>query len=101
MFAEDTRAAKTDVMGSDEWLYYIVSWMNVSTVNEITQMWLLNEFILLYHLQIWHVYTAYVSQFSELVTSDVGAHRNDEQKIVTGRQFHETIFSTTSTALLI
>jgi hypothetical protein len=47
------------------------------------------------------VYTACVSQFSELVTSDIGAHRDDEQEIVTGRQFHETIFSTTLTALLI
>jgi hypothetical protein len=45
-----------------------------------------NEFILLYHLQIWHVYTACVSQCSELVTSDIGAHRDDEQEIVTGSQ---------------
>jgi hypothetical protein len=36
------------------------------------------EIILLYHLQIWHVYTACVSQISELVTSDVDAHRDDE-----------------------
>jgi hypothetical protein len=51
-----------------------------------------NESILLHHLQIWHVYTACVSQFSELVTSDVGAHRDDEQEIVTGRQSFMKLF---------
>jgi hypothetical protein len=42
------------------------------------------------------------SQFSELVTSDIGAHRDDEQEIVTGRQsFMKLFFFTTLTALLI
>jgi hypothetical protein len=45
-----------------------------------------------YHLQIWHVYTACVSQHSELVTSAVGAHRDDEQEIVTGSQSFMNLF---------
>jgi hypothetical protein len=51
-----------------------------------------NEFIILYHLQIWHVYTACISQYSELMTSDVGAHCDDKQEIVTGSQSLKKLF---------
>jgi hypothetical protein len=53
MFAEDTLPAKTDVMGRRGmmnvfflfFIYYIVSWMNVCTVNVRKLMWLLSDFL--------------------------------------------------------
>ena len=116
MLAEHTRAAKTDVMGrwgvmNGFWFFYILH----RVVNECKHceckkviksrkrgcsvVFFKNEYILLYHLQIWHVYTACVSQCSELVTSAVGAHRwwrvgNSDWK----SEFYETIFSITLTA---
>jgi hypothetical protein len=70
-------------------------------------VWLLSDFLklnLFYHI----VYksdtcTLHVFRiFSELVMSDVGAHRNDEKEIVTVSQsFMKLFFSTTLTALLI
>jgi hypothetical protein len=76
--------------------------MNLSTVNvkklsnhtNVAVQWILKNEIIpilillswLYHVQIWHVYTACVSQFYKLVTSDVGHIADDEQDIMTERQ---------------
>jgi hypothetical protein len=82
-------------------IHYIMSWMNLISVDArklsnhtsvAVKGFFEKEFILLHHLQMWHMFTACVLQFSEMVTSEVGYIGDDEQEIAARRQSFMKLF---------